>query len=68
MAVRFGETMPRSRTAKTKNAAVGAAPHLPIARDDVGGEIVAHLRTGREAIRKTWVAELARRGFARLPP
>ena len=58
--------MPRSRTAKSKNAAVGAAPHPPVARDDVGGEIVAHLRTGREAIRKTWVAELARRGFARL--
>ena len=45
---------------------MGAAPNPLVPRDDFGREVAVQLRTGREAIRETWVAELARRGFARL--
>jgi len=58
--------MSRSRTPKT-NEAAGAAPSSPpVLRDEVGREVVARFRSGREAIRSAWMAELARRGFARL--
>jgi signal transduction histidine kinase len=58
--------MARQRTLKTNEPAGRGTPDPAASRDDVGREIVAHLRTGRETIRHTWVAELARRGFARL--
>jgi signal transduction histidine kinase len=44
---------------------VEAAQTPPTSRD-VAREIVTHLRTGRDAIRRAWVSELGRRGFARL--
>ncbi len=61
----MGDGMSRPRTLKTHGAADSAAPNSPASRDDVRREVVARLRTGHDAIRKAWVAELGRRGFAR---
>jgi len=58
--------MARPRTRQTEKAAGRVAPNAPAPREEVGREVVDHLRTGREVIRSAWVAELARRGFARL--
>ena len=57
--------MSRPRTPKNSEATGGPAPNLAVSRDDAARAIGAHLRSGREAIRNAWVAELARRGFAR---
>lgn len=58
--------MPRPRTPKTKTPAVKTAQKSPVSRDHAAREIVARLRAGRETIRQAWVAEMARRGLARL--
>jgi signal transduction histidine kinase len=58
--------MPRSRTPKVKEFAAGAAQNPSASRDDAVREIVAHLRIGRDAIRRAWVTEMARRGLAKL--
>lgn len=57
--------MARPRTPKNDEATGRAAPDAPAPRDEIAREVVAHLRSGREVIRGAWVAELARRGFAR---
>ncbi len=58
--------MPRSRTPKPRAPAAGPAPCPSASRDDVARAIVARLRADREAVRQAWIAEMIRRGLARL--
>lgn len=57
--------MARPRTRKTQEASRAATPNPAAPRDGVGREVVACLRARREAIRRAWISELARRGLAR---
>ena len=58
--------MPRSRNAKTNTGTTTPAKgELAPSQSDLLRDVVEHLKTGREAIKRSWVSEMARRGFAK---
>ena len=56
--------MPRSRSVTSEAGPGGEGESAP-ARDALLRALGEHLKSGREAIRRTWVSEMTRRGFAR---
>jgi signal transduction histidine kinase len=58
--------MSRSRPDRRTRPTSDTVRSSGLSRDDVVQKVVACLRTDRDAIRHVWVAELGRRGFARL--
>lgn len=65
MAARVGAPMSRTRPVGLSKPNAKSRDDPVSRRDDVVQEVVAHLQANREAIRREWLAEMGRRGFAR---